>query len=267
VKTELTLFSQLKQKVSYFYDKLRFHALEKKTGRKLAISIVETVTAALFKQTANIVTKKRVYDILEPPCSYKTLVVNMNRSFSLALIIFHLLLKVNRDKQHLVKHTDSTDIPVCLPKNAKRHKTMSGYATWGHNGKGSFYGLKMHLTADLRRNILAVKFSDGGTDDRRMCIPLNQDLLGLFVADAGYVAEWLEKDFYVEGQRWILIKPKKNQKKLATMFDLWLYSTRMAIEIPFRNLKLFYGLVTSLPRSVMGYFANYTYALLAYLLA
>lgn len=267
MKTELTLFSQLKQKVSYFYNKLRFQTLEKTTGRKLALSPCESITLGLLKQSCGIPTKKRVYDLLEPPCSYKTLVVNMNRFFSLALIIFHVLLKVNRTSPHLVKHTDSTDIPVCLPKNAKHHKTMAAYASWGHNGKGSFYGLKLHLTADLARNILAVKFSSGGTDDRQMCIPLNRELLGLFIADAGYVAKWLEKDFCIEGKRMILVKPKKNQRKLATLLDVWLYNTRMAIEIPFRNLKLFYGLITSLPRSVVGYFANYTYALLAYLLA
>lgn len=267
MKTQLTLFNQLKQKVSFLYDKLRLSTFEKQTGRKLAVSIVDTLACGVFKQACDIVTKKRVYDLLEPPCSYKTLVVNLNRCCSLALILFHLLLKVNRGKQHLVKHTDSTDISVCLPKNARHHKTMSDYASWGHNGKGSFYGLKLHLTADLNRRVLAVKFTGGKVDDRQMCIPLNRELLGLFIADAGYVAEWLERDFYIEGERFILIKPKKNQKKLATLLDVWLYNTRMAIEIPFRNLKMFYGLVTSLPRSVMGYFANYTYALLAYLLA
>ena len=267
MKTELTLFNQLKQKVSYFYEKLRFNTLEKKTGRKLALSPVESVTIGLFKQSCGIPTKKRVYDLLEPPCSYKTLVVNMNRCFSLALIIFSLLLRVNRQRTHLVKHTDSTDIPVCLNKNARHHKTMSSYAAWGHNGKGYYYGLKLHLTADLNRNVLAVKFSSGNVDDRQVCIPLNRELYGLFVADAGYIASWLERDFFIEGKRMILIRPKKNQSKLATAFDLFVYSTRMAIEIPFRNLKLFLGLVTSLPRSVGGYFANYTYSLLAYLLA
>ena len=267
MKTQLTLFNQLKQKVSFLYDKLRLSAFEKQTGRKLALSIVESVTVGLFKQACGIPTKKRVYDLLEPPCSYKTLVVSVNRCFSLALIIFSLLLKVNRANARIVKHTDATDIPVCLNKNASRHKTMAGLASWGHNGKGYYYGLKLHLTADLQRKVLAVKFTSGNVDERQVCIPLNRELYGLFVADAGFVAKWLEKAFFVEGKRWILIKPKKTMKKLATAFDLWLYSTRMAIEIPFRNLKLFLGLVTSLPRSVGGYFANYTYSLLAYLLA
>jgi len=53
-------------------------------------------------------------------------------------------------------------------------------------------------------------------------------------------------------------------KKLMTEFEEWPYSTRMLIELNFRNLKMFYGLVTSLPRSVDGYLANYIYSLLAY---
>jgi IS4 transposase len=55
-------------------------------------------------------------------------------------------------------------------------------------------------------------------------------------------------------------------RKLATMADFYLYGTRMRIELNFRNLKLFYGLVTSLPRSLRVYIANYAYSLLAYIL-
>jgi hypothetical protein len=52
-------------------------------------------------------------------------------------------------------------------------------------------------------------------------------------------------------------------KKLATIFENLLYDTRMMIESAFRNLKMFLGLVSSLPRSVTGYLANYVYAILA----
>ena len=41
----------------------------------------------------------------------------------------------------------------------------------------------------------------------------------------------------------------------------------MLIELNFRNLKMFYGLVSSLSRSITGYLANYIYAILAYVLA
>ena len=51
-----------------------------------------------------------------------------------------------------------------------------------------------------------------------------------------------------------------------TAFQYHLYNTRMLIELNFRNLKMFYGLVTSLPRSINGYLANYFYSILAYAL-
>lgn len=265
--TVIQAFEKIKQQVVVISKSLRFGKFVKTIGRKSALSIEDAIALALFKQRQGIETKKSLYEIFRPACSYKTLVVSLNRWFHLALTVFALLLKHNRQSQHLIKHTDSTDIPVCLPKNAKHHQTMRDYAAWGHNGKGSFFGLKLHLTADLDRNILAVKFSSGNTDDRAMTLPLNHDLVGIFVADAGYVSAELEKNFYIEGKRMILIKPKRNMRKLTTAFDQWAYGTRMAIEIPFRNLKLFFGLVTSLPRSVAGYLANYTYSLLAYLLA
>jgi len=51
---------------------------------------------------------------------------------------------------------------------------------------------------------------------------------------------------------------------MMTQFEEMLYRTRMLIELNFRDLKLFHGLVTSLPRSVGGYLANYIYSILAY---
>jgi len=56
-------------------------------------------------------------------------------------------------------------------------------------------------------------------------------------------------------------------KKIMTKFEEWLYKTRFKIEYNFRDLKLFKGLITSLPRSADGYLANYIYSLLAYQIA
>src|SRR3989338_6698918 len=158
-------YESIKQQVVSISKSLRFGKFTNRLCRKLALSIEDAVSLALFKQRQGIETKKSIYQIFRPTCSYKTLVVSLNRWFHLALAVVALLLKRNRQSPHLIKHTDSTDIPVCIPKNARHHKTMREYAAWGHNGKGSFYGLKLHLTADLNRKILAVKFSSGNTDD------------------------------------------------------------------------------------------------------
>lgn len=267
MKTSIQLYDNLKQVVKFFYKQLRLDKFEKNKGRKLAISIIETISLAIFKQSNNIATKKSIYKIFKPKCSYKTLVVNINRFAHLALLVLVTILKVNRRNQHFIKHTDSTDIPVCSTRKAKHHKTMKGLASWANNGKGAFFGLKMHITTDLSRKLLAVKFTSGNVDDRTVFLELNKDLLGLFIADAGYISEKLQRDFYIEGKRLLLAKPRNNMKKIMTGLQEFLYGTRMLIELNFRNLKMFYGLVTSLPRSVAGYLANYIYSLLAYQIA
>lgn len=92
---------------------------------------------------------------------------------------------------------------------------------------------------------------------------LNKGLYGIFVADAGYISQKLRDEFYIERKRILFAKPRKNMGKLITAFQNLLYGTRMLMELNFRNLKLFYGLVTSMPRSVSGYLANCIYPLLA----
>jgi hypothetical protein len=267
MKTSLVVYNNLRRKVKVLYHSLKLERHEKHKGRMLAISIIDTITLALYKQVNNIATKKRLYGMFQLKCSYKTLVVNMNRFVLLTLVILLAILKKNQKHAHLVKHTDSTDIPVCLNKNAKTHKTMAGLAEWGKSSKGFSFGLKLHLTTDLKKRMLAIRFSAGNTDDREAFIKLNKDLLGIFVADAGYISEKLQRDFFLENKRMLLAKPRKNMKKLMTRFQEYLYNTRSLIEVNFRSLKLFYGLATSLPRSIEGYLAHYIHSLLAYVLA
>lgn len=267
METTLTVYHDIKRVVQRFVEHLRFDTFLKTTGRKLALSLTEIIALALFKQSQTIGTKKSLYEICKPDCSYKTLVVNLNRWSFLAAIIIALIMKINRGNQHPIKHIDSTDIPVCLFKNANNHQTMRAFAAFGRSGKGIFFGLKLHIITDLRRKLLKIRFTTGNVGDREVVIPMTDEIWGILVADAGYISEKLRKEFYQEGKRMLFAKPRSNMKKLMTKFQEWLYGTRMLIEINFRNLKMFYGLVTSLPRSVDGYFANYIYSLLAYLIA
>ena len=266
MKTVIQLYENLKQKVQFLYTQLKLDRQEKTKGRKSALSITDIITLSIFKQKNHIAAKKALYEIFDPPCSYKTLVVNMNRYARLAMILPTFLLNLNRVSSHPVKHTDSTDIPVCTNRKAEHHKTMQGLASRGKTGKGSFYGLKLHITADLKRKLLSVRFS-GIIDDRKIFMRLNKGLSGIFAADAGYISQKLQKESYVEHKRILFAKPRANMKKVITEFQNFLYGTRMLIELNFRSLKLFYGLVASMPRSVSGYLANYIYSLLAYQIA
>ena len=223
----------------------------------------EVISVALFKQKNGIPTKKAVYEILKLKCSYKTAVVNLNRWYYLAAIILLLLMKINRRSQHVIKHIDSTDIPVCLFKSANAHKTMKELASFGRSSKGIYFELKLHIITDLKRKLLSIRFTSGNVNDREMVMPMSKEIYGILIADAGYISKKLSKEFYQEHKRILLAKPRVNMKKIITKFQELLYQTRMLIELNFRNLKMFYGLITSLPRSVDGYLANYIYSLLA----
>lgn len=264
--TVIKQYNDIVAKVRFFFKQLNLKIKLSSTGRPLAINPIEIISLSLFKQVNGIKTKKAIWNIFDLAASYKTLVVNMNRFALWALIIFHAILRWNQTHAHPVKHTDSTDVPVCLAKNARNNKTMNGIASWGYSAKGWFYGLKMLITADLNRNPLAVRFASGTADERSIFKRMNKDMLGIFVADAGFLSKDLERDFHIEHKRILFTKPRANMKKIATEFQNRLYDTRMQIELNFRNLKMFHNLETSLPRSLDGYLANYTYSLLAYVL-
>lgn len=91
MKTHIQLYDNIVTKVKEIYEHLSLHKHEKHTGRPLALSIIEIIALSLFWKTLGSVTKKIVYDIFRPNCSYKTLVVNMNRYALLSLLI----LKIN----------------------------------------------------------------------------------------------------------------------------------------------------------------------------
>jgi len=265
MKTFIKLHDDILAKVKFFSKQLKLK-LCKSTGRPLAIPAEETIALALFKQNTGIPTKKKIWEIFRPKESYKTLCVEMNRFALQALIVLNAILKWNQKNAHVIKHTDSTDVPVCLNKNATHHKTMKMLSSWGHSGKGPYYGLKMNITTDLKRNLLAVSFGTGNGDDRKTFKKMNKEMTGIFIADAGYISKDLEKEFYQENKRILFTKPRANMKKIITEFQYQLYNTRMLIELNFRNLKMLYTFLTSFPRSIDGYLANYVYSLLAYVL-
>jgi len=238
-------------------------------GRPKKITDADALTFALYQHASTRATKKSVYEDFKEnlACSYKTFVVSVNRVSMLTLRLLAIIMRFNKQTSHLVKYTDATDIPVCLKKNMDEHKTMRSMAGLGRSTKGWFYGLKMTLTRDHDGRMLALKFTKPGENDRDIFREINKDIYGIIVADAGYVSKQLEQDMYLEHKRWILIRPFKTMKRLMTKWQEQLYKGRFKIEFDFRDLKLFHGLVTSLPRSVNGYLANYLHALLSFIVA
>jgi len=263
----LQVFHNLKGLVGFLYEQLKLKHYEKATGRPRTLTNQYVITLALYKHTQGIPTRKQIYNDFKPACTYKTFNESINRLLPVILRILLALITLNRRNAHLVKYTDSTDLSVCLNKNAKYHQTMRGLAKWGRSSKGFYFGLKLHVTTDFNGRLLAIKFTSANVDDRKPFMKLNEKLKGLFIADAGYISQKLAEEFHIEGERLLMAKPKANMKKLATLWQHILYNTRSRVEALFNNTKKFRGLVSSLPRSIDGYLCNYISALLAEVLA
>jgi hypothetical protein len=264
------IFHNLKHIVTYIGRKLKLFDTEApKNGRPLAIKEEDAITFALYQHRSMRGTKVSVFRDFEKSvkCSYNTFVVSVNRYALVALRILFFIMRMHRADAHLIKLIDATDIPVCLRKNGKRHRTWQGLAGWGHSGKGWYYGLKLTLCRDVEGRLLSFALSPPGTNDRHLFKKVAGDMDGIFVGDAGYVSKELEKDMYIEGKRIALIKPYKKMKRLATALQTAIYNTRFRIEFDFRNLKLFHGLENHFVRSLNGGFANIIFAMLSFVLA
>ena len=229
-----------------------------KTGRPRIIEWVDAIVFGVYQHLSTRQTKKSVWSDFKKKirCAYSTFVTALNDAGELVLEILGKMMQSNRKDAHLIKHTDATDIPVCLNKNATRNKTMEGLVEWGYSGKGYYYGLKMTMTRDLKGRVLGLKFTKANANDRDIFRSINKHIGGIIVADAGYVNKEMEKEMTVPG-RILLIKPYKNMRRVTTEWQYHVYNSRFQIEFDFRNLKLFHGLVTSLPRSMNGMIGNY----------
>lgn len=265
--TGITKFSSLNIIVSQFFGTLKFKEREHSKGRKPLLSNSDIVTCIIFKQRQNIATKKSLYEILEPPCSYNRFVAALNRAGKYLASIITSVINFLRKESHIIKFTDSTELPVCLLKNSGHHRTMKGLSAMSKSSKGWFYGLKLHLSADVEGRVLGFKLTPGNSDDRKIFRRMNEKLRGLFVADAGYISKELEKAFFIENERALFTAARVNMKKLASPFQIAILNLRMKIEVHFRMLKVCYGLVTSFPRSIDGYLTHYLAAIAAHLLA
>ena len=266
MNTTLTIYHHLKTIVAQIFSSLKLKDRDHPQGRKPILTNTEAVTCVILKQQQNIATKKSLYEIVEAPLSYNRFVATLNRTGKYLARIITAIMRLLGKSSHPLKFTDSTDIPVCLNKNGKTHRTMKGLAAWSKTGKGWFYGLKLHLTGDVAGQVLALKLTPGASDDRAIFRQMNEKLRGLFVADAGYVSEKLQSVFFLDGERMLLTAVRANMKKLATRLEIALVRLRMRIEIHFRVLKGCYGLVTSWPRSIDGYLTHYLASITARLL-
>lgn len=189
--------------------------------------------------------------------------VNRLSAFSAFLLRGFMNLFRLRTPEDSTKFADSTKLKVCEISRSLRHKTARGAASKSKTHAGWFYGFRLHLVVNGWLDILGIKITTATEDERRALASMWDDLLGMIVADAGYVGrDWAEKAR--KGGKILFAAVRSNMKKLMTEAQHRLLKERQKVEIVFSTLKLRFGIETSLPRSVFGHFAHYLWALTAY---
>ncbi|MCC6323729.1 hypothetical protein IT400_02965 [Candidatus Nomurabacteria bacterium] len=97
IKTSIKIYNTLRNVVTEVYHKLHLEKYETPKGRKELIPNIDAVTLAIFKQSNGIATKKSLWKIITPKCSYKTLIVPINKTFEILKRIVNYMAISNRN--------------------------------------------------------------------------------------------------------------------------------------------------------------------------
>ncbi len=244
----------------------------KSVGRTNSLSLAEIATITLIRAKFGIPTLQQLYFLLAANYKYefhlpkyKNFVETMNNYSFRLLIVLKILLGLNKKKSGVIKIVDSTPLPVCKNYRINTHRVMKQIAARSKSSLGWFYGLKLHFLIDLNQQVLSLKFTTGNVDDRVILDRFLSEIeKSIIVADAGYISSLLEQKAK-ETNNFLLTCSRKNMKKITTPLHIFLLNLRIRVESSFSVLKERFGLITSLPRSVNGYFAHYIRVIFAYM--
>ena len=192
--------------------------------------------------------------------SYERFVQLMPRLF----IPFTLLLHCLMGEKTGIYIADSTTLPLCHNKRIRRHKVFQGLAQRGKSTMGWFYGFKLHLIINDKRQIVAVKITPGNVDDRSALEPMTKGLKGKIFADKGYLGKDLFQRLYKRGLK-LITGIKRNMKNyLMDFVEKILLRKRFIVETLFGQLKIDMNLTHTRSRSPINFFVNILSCLTAY---
>lgn len=246
------------------------YKLEKRVGRPPALAVSETITILLFchftapQKLLKDIWKWAITNHSEDfyiPC-YSKFVEHCHKAIPHLAILLHSTFDINAP----IKLIDSTMLPVCRACRADIHKVAKGYAKWGKNHQGWWYGFKLHATCNLNGVLSGIVFTSANAADI-LQVPelLNDHPTIITVGDGGYNAKVMRNRVWQEYGCLLLAPPHPTQKKkLASNGQIMLLKSREKIECVFDYLKNHLSLVTSFPRSLNGYLLNYLRVLLGY---
>lgn len=249
-------------------DDLIPKSLPKKTGRPLAISDAEVITILIWNTvTLKQQTLKDIFNALvlyhqkDFPTlpKYSSFVDHCHLAIPQFLKLLEMLLQSSS-----VGIVDSTMLPVCKLHRADSHRVAKNKAQFGKNWQGWHYGFKLHATIDLKGVLSAIHFTGANVYDAQALTHLvnGQKIL---VGDTLYGARVMRQHIWKTYGTVIISPPfPKQNKKIATPWQVALLNIRSKIESVFDYLKNHLHLVSSFPRSMNGYLVHYLRVLLSY---
>lgn len=163
-----------------------------------------------------------------------------------------------------ISFIDSTSIPICHPKRAKRNKVFKDLAAWGKSSICWYFGFKLHLIINDQGELLAFQISPGNLDARVPVPSLTQKIFGKIFGDKGYISQKLWEELWSNGLKLITPLKKNMRNKLVSVEEKLMLRKRSLIETVNDQLKNISQLAHSRHRSVTNFMVNVIAALIAY---
>jgi hypothetical protein len=130
---------------------------------------------------------------------------------------------------------------------------------------GRFFGFKLHLVVNDQGEILQFCITPGNVDDRKPVPSLVKKLFGKLFGDKGYIPQTLAKTLREMFDIQLITKLRKNMKsQLMLMSDRILLRHRAIIESIIDPLKNISQIEHYRHRSILNFFVNVLYGLIAY---
>lgn len=178
------------------------------------------------------------------------------------LLAFFLASRMGRKTN--IYYIDSTPLPVCHNRRIAKHKVFDGRAARGKTSMGWFFGFKLHLVFNHRREIVALKLTPGNVSDTAPVPELTNDLVGKLFGDKGYIGQKLAQELLRRGLA-PMTRVRRNMKSLPVSFlDKALLNGRNIAETIIGHIKEFSSLRLPKHRSVFNAFTHITAAIIAY---
>ena len=163
-------------------------------------------------------------------------------------------------------YVDSTTLSVCRNQRIARHKTFRGLAERGKSSRERFFGFKLHIVINHKGELMAVCFTTGKRDDRKVLERLLTGLQGLAAGDKGYIGKAYAEILAENGLK-VITKPKKNMKSQPrSAFEKFFLSRRAIVESVIGQLKEICQIEHTRHRRPDNFFVNALSALIAYTL-